>query len=55
MTWTGVCPNCYGYVFELTINSDDDVHVNCASQGCHTYIGKMLAGTMLHPPQAEPH
>lgn len=50
-----MCPQCRGLTFELTVNSTDDVHVNCATQGCSTYIGKMMAGTMLHPPIAEPH
>lgn len=54
MTWTGRCPECGGRLFGLTINSSGDVHVNCG-EGCDTYIGKMGAGTMLHPPVAEAH
>ena len=55
MTWEGLCPTCREGGFILTVNSDDDVHVNCANPDCDTYIGKMIHGTMLHPPIPEEH
>ena len=55
MTWNGLCPYCHGREFELTINSRDAVHVNCANAKCMTFIGTMEPDKIVHPPVAEEH
>jgi len=56
MTWQASCPNCGGFVFELTHGSTEGViHVNCGSQQCGTYIGKLDKSSILNMPAVVPH
>jgi hypothetical protein len=53
MTWEGSCGKCRNLEFDLTVNNDHLVYVNCTY--CHTLVGTIPAASQINPPVAEPH